>query len=414
MRILWISHDPIQDSGINRQSSSGFWKEALLELLVSDRQFVIKVAYPGKNNLKTQSGNYTFNCPVKKIYTSLPKDTLKDLKYIINDFKPDLIHIHGTEKPYGLITKAIQIPVLISLQGFISECYNSLLGEIALPVWAKEKTFKEYIFRNSFIDLHRQWYYNSAFEKEIVITNKYFAGRTEFDKNFVFKHNPNAQYYNGNELLRDEFYQSEWDITKINRHTIYTSSFTNPLKGFHVLLKAASYLKKDFPDLKIIVPGKLNRRMFNKYLGNSYFRIIQKMIDMFDLKNSLIFAGKLDGSQICQMLETTHVFVLPSFIENSSNALGEAQIVGTPCVVSSNCGGITSIIKQDKNGLFFNKGDAYDLSQKIREIFLNDELSIMLSKNSRIFGKDFHSKEKIMIQYRFIYQSIINHESTTK
>ena len=82
MKILWISHDPIRDSIINEQSSSGFWKESLLKLLISDTDKDIKVASPGKNNLKTRSGNYIFRFPLKNVYTSLPKVTLHDLIWI--------------------------------------------------------------------------------------------------------------------------------------------------------------------------------------------------------------------------------------------------------------------------------------------------------------------------------------------
>jgi glycosyltransferase involved in cell wall biosynthesis len=134
---------------------------------------------------------------------------------------------------------------------------------------------------------------------------------------------------------------------------------------------------------------------------------------MYCLNNFITFAGRLNADQICKLLSTTHVLVLPSFIENSSNALGEAQMIGVPCVASSNCGGILSIIKEHINGVFFYKGDGFDLSQKIRKIFLNDDLAKLLSKNSRDFGKDFHNKENIKNQYSNIYKSIINHESTT-
>lgn len=413
-KILWISHDPIRESVTESKSSSGFWKEALLQLLITGTDYKIKVAYPKNKYEKTSSGNYTFRFPIKKRYRDLPKSTVEDLKSIIKDYSPDLIHIHGTEKPYGLISEYIDIPILISLQGFISESYNSILANIALPIWKKEKTLKEKILRNSFLELHKNWYYNSNYERKLVKINKNFAGRTKFDKNFVQKHNSNINYFKANELLRDEFYNTEWDINSIDRYSIYTSSFGNPLKGFHVLLEAVCYLKKEFPKVKIIVPGVLSNRLKNEYLGNSYFIIIKKMIDSYSLEGNIVFAGKLDGLRISQLLKETHVFALPSFIENSSNALGEAQIIGTPCVVSSNCGGIPSIIKENENGLFFRKGDAYDLANKIKSIFLDDNLGVKLSKRGRGFGSKFHNKSTIINQYSLIYKSILSDEGNTK
>jgi glycosyltransferase involved in cell wall biosynthesis len=412
MKILWISHDPVRESITECDSTSGFWKEALLELLIKETNNEIKVAYPSKKPSKLLSGNYTFRFPKKKRYKNLPKVSKSDLLDVINDYKPDLIHIHGTEKPYGLIAEFTDVPILISLQGFISECYNSLLADISLSIWDKEKTLKERLFRNSFIDLHKNWYYNSAYEKQLVKINKNFAGRTIFDNDFIRKHNSAANYFKGNELLRDVFYNEVWNVNEIEEFSIYTSSFGNPLKGFHILLEAVGFLKEEFPTIKVTVPGVLSNRLANKYVGNSYYRIVKKMITSYGLGENVNFAGKLNGEEVSKILKKSHVFVMPSFIENSSNALGEAQITGTPCVVSSNCGGTPTLIGD--NGLVFRKGDAFDLSKKIRTIFLDSKMAIELSKKGRSFGNCFHDKTTIKKQYTSIYHSIINDESIIK
>jgi glycosyltransferase involved in cell wall biosynthesis len=404
IRILWVSHDPVRSSAEKVKSNSGFWKESLLYLLNSNPLLDIKVAFPGKQPTRE---SYTFRLPNKSVYVDLPSITCKDLQWIAGDFKPDLIHIHGTEKPYGLIKNYIATPVVISLQGFLSKSFNAVLGEIPLPVWQKKKTLKEMVFRNDFLNMHKNWYHNSFFEKKIASINLNFIGRTDFDKDFLQEYNPEANYFLGNELLRDNFFDKKWDIKNINRYSIYCSSFTNPLKGFHILLDAAYYLKKEFPAIKIVVPGIISKRMGNRFLGNSYFRIIAEKIKQYDLADNISFQGSLNGEQISNILFKTHVFVLPSFIENSSNALGEAQVAGVPCVVS-NCGGTTSIIQENKNGVYFLRGDAFSLANKIRSVFLNDELAMELSKNATIFGLHFHDKVKIYNQYSTIYQNIVD------
>jgi len=407
MKILWISHDPVREPNEFGQSSSGFWKEALLKLLIDNSGISIKVAFPGKKCSKTHSGNYTFRFTRKKIYNDLPLRTKNDLLYIINQYKPDLIHVHGTEKPYGLIVKYIKIPVLISLQGFLTESYNSLIANIALPIWKEKKTLKEIIFRNSFINLHSYWFYNAQYERQIVRLNKYFAGRTQFDEEFVLKYNSLAKYFRANETLREDFYDCGWNIGQIERHSIYISSFTNPLKGFHILLGAASFLVKEFRNLNILVPGRMTKKMVNQVFGNSYYRILKEMIEDFGLNNNITFLGALNGKEVSKILKKTHVFVLPSFIENSSNALGEAQVVGVPSIVSSECGGTESIIEENVNGLIFKKGNAFDLANKIRKIFLTDNLAMQLSENSKQFGFKFHNRETIKKQYYSIYKTII-------
>ncbi len=412
MKILWISHDPVRERNEFGKSNSGFWKESLLKLLINNPDISIKVAYPGRKCFKTASGNYTFRYPKKKIYKDLPLKTKKDLIYIIDQYKPNLIHIHGTEKPYGLIVKYIKIPVLISLQGFLTESYNSLIGSIALPIWKEKKTLKEIIFRNSFIHLHSIWFFNSYYERQIIMLNKYFAGRTQFDRSFVLNYNSTARYFKANETLRDDFYNEEWDINHIDRYSIYISSFTNPLKGFHVLLRAVGILLKEFNNIKILVPGDYTKQMITKVFGNSYYRILKDIAENLGVNRNIRFLGHLNGKEISQILKKTHVFALPSFIENSSNALGEAQLIGVPSVVSSECGGTESLIEENINGLVFKKGDSFDLANKIRQIFLNDELAKNLSENSKRFGYQFHKRETIKAQYYSIYKTIINHESS--
>jgi glycosyltransferase involved in cell wall biosynthesis len=414
MKVLWITHDPIREKINEDLSVSGFWKESLLKLLNENDKICIKYAYPGKNFSKLKSGNFTFQFPNRKRYKTLPKITLLDLKRIIDNFQPEVIHIHGTEKPYGLIKKHTNIPILISLQGFLSESYNAVLGSIPLNSWEKEKTLKEQIYKNDFLNLHKNWFFNSSYEKEIIRINKYFAGRTTFDKEVVKKNNSKASYFVANELLRNEFYIQKWDINNIDEHKVFISSFANPLKGFHVLIEAVYNLKKEFPDIKIVVPGKLTNRSVNKFLGNSYFRLINKMIKQYELENNIVFLGRLDGQQMCDEMLKSHIFALPSFVENSSNALGESQVLGVPCVVSNNCGGISSIITENENGLFFDKGNALKLTAQIRRIFLDNCLAIKLSKNSRNFGSNFHNKEKIKAQYEFIYNKLQQNESFIK
>lgn len=411
MRILWITHDPIRTAIGQGHSSSGFWKESLLKLLKEETADEITVAFPGNEKKLVAENTYNFRYHSKKVFKNLPLLSESDLLWIISECKPDLIHIHGTEIPYGLLAKKTKIPIVISLQGFISECYNLVLGDIALPVWSKEKTLKEYILKNSFIDMHNQWYQNSDCEIETVRVNKYFIGRTQFDRHFVAKHNAAAIYFSGNELLRDEFYNKKWDLQKINRHSIYSSSFTNPLKGFHILLRAAGLLIQEFPDLNITVPGILTEKMSSRIFGNSYFRMIRKLIDTNHLEKHIKFAGKLEGKEITSILQHTHLFALPSLMENSSNALGEAQITGIPCV-ASDCGGTPSIIKDGENGLLFSKGDAYELATQIRKVFLNDQLAEKLSTAARLNGSEFHSRSKILSQYSSIYKNILTFENT--
>lgn len=416
MKVLWISYDPIRlKNSKGNGSASGYWKEELLFELNKYNELEIITVFPGNKMSRLNDFQYNFRFPKKRRYRDLPKKSILDLKCIIADIKPDLIHIHGTETPFGLIKKYIDVPIVISLQGFISESFNSIIADIPLPIWSKYQTIKEKIIRNSFLDLHINWYLNSSVEKEIILINKYFIGRTSFDKNFVYKNNAiGSNYFIGNEILRDEFYHSRWSIDNLSKNVIFVSSFNNPLKGFHIVLESIKYLKLDFEDIQLIVPGELTAKLTNKIRGNSYFRYILNIIEENGLQENVKFLGKLSGLEMKEQMLNSSVFVLSSFVENSSNALGEAQLLGLPCVVSAPCGGTGDLIEDNKNGVYFNRGDSFDLSRKIKYVLDNKNIAQKLSLKSVEFGNQFYNRDNIRQQYFDIYSKIIKNESIIK
>ena len=46
----------------------------------------------------------------------------------------------------------------------------------------------------------------------------------------------------------------------------------------------------------------------------------------------------------------SHMYLCPSAIENSPNSLGEAMLLGVPCV-AADVGGISSIFENGKDGI---------------------------------------------------------------
>lgn len=75
-----------------------------------------------------------------------------------------------------------------------------------------------------------------------------------------------------------------------------------------------------------------------------------------------------------ERLLKTHVFLLPSAIENSSNSLGEAMLLGMPCV-ASNSGGTQDILEHKKEGYLYPYTEPAMCAEYISKIFENDELA---------------------------------------
>jgi glycosyltransferase involved in cell wall biosynthesis len=104
----------------------------------------------------------------------------------------------------------------------------------------------------------------------------------------------------------------------------------------------------------------------------------------------------------------SHVFVSPSFIENSSNAVCEAQLMGMP-VIASYTGGLPSLIKDGVTGLFFPVGDAPILAARVRQVLENDQLAVQLGSQAREVAVKRHDDSKIVQDILSVYEDVMRH-----
>lgn len=92
------------------------------------------------------------------------------------------------------------------------------------------------------------------------------------------------------------------------------------------------------------------------------------MIRRWKLENKVRFTGNLDAEEMKRRYLLSNVFVCPSTNENSPNSLGEAQILGVPCI-ASRVGGIPSMIPDEQCGILYPFEDTKALAAHICEVF---------------------------------------------
>jgi glycosyltransferase involved in cell wall biosynthesis len=120
----------------------------------------------------------------------------------------------------------------------------------------------------------------------------------------------------------------------------------------------------------------------------------------------VVFTGILDEKQMCERYLKSHVFVCPSSIENSPNSLGEAMILGVPCV-ASDVGGVIDLLTHREEGFVYQTDAPYMLAHYVCEIFANDDLALQFSKKARIHAIKTHNKEENTKRMMEIYREII-------
>jgi len=78
----------------------------------------------------------------------------------------------------------------------------------------------------------------------------------------------------------------------------------------------------------------------------------------------------------------------------------EAMFFGLPVIVSSDTG--PAWIARDGAGLIFKNGDAVDLSEKIKQIYINKELGRQLSQRGQVRVDDFERSSLTKMLYKKI------------
>ena len=221
-------------------------------------------------------------------------------------------------------------------------------------------------------------------EIELLQYVKTVIGRTKFDHDFSLKVNPDINYLNCNETLRDEYYLGKlWNYNKSEKHSIFISQASYPIKGFHYFLKALVMIKRKYPDVKVYVAGdRLDAETLkNKILKSSYQRYIRRLLLRHGLNKTVVFLGRLSSKEMLERYINANVSVLCSSTENSPNSLGEAMILGVP-VIASNVGGVPDMLSSaDEEMYVFD--DSYELARKINCIFEKKDKT-MLDRDNRI------------------------------
>lgn len=333
-------------------------------------------------------------------------------KEIINDFLPDIIHLNGTEYALGLeLIKANnrKIPIIASIQGLASICTRYNQGYLSNALFRRFYSFRDFMRQEDQFKRNKIMEKRGELEKVAIQELKFISGRTEWDKIHSQMINPNIQYYKCNENLRSGFYLSKkWQYENCEKYSIFSSNASNPLKGGHFILQALPYIIKKYPTVKLrlVGPNVLSNKLCDKIKFTAYQRYLRHYIKKNRLEKYVVFLGYLNEQQMISEYLNSNVYILPSCIENSSNSLCEAQLLGVP-VVSSIAGGSIDFISHNENGYLYRCEEPELLAYYVMEIFAMKKEVEVVSHKAIPIATERHNVLTNALTMINIYQSII-------
>ena len=414
MRVLWSVNTipPVIAESLGIKSAHAIsWVDAMKESIKNKCELAIVV--PGTSNASKSAVIDGIK------YYVLSSESNNNWSIILEDYKPDIIHVYGTEKTHNvhLIDKEHNnVPIMISLQGIISEYVRYYLGGIESKDIIRNYTLKDIVFNSGVFSGRRKFTKQAYYEKKMLTECMYVEGRSDWDRAITKVINPQLKYYYCPRMIRKDFFDVSWNLATCEKHTIFAHQGDYPIKGIHFLLDALSIVVKKYPDTKLYIAGKnvYERVGIKKKLSTpGYIKLINNKIRDLGLKDNIIFTGYLDANNLARLLAKMHICVTPSAIENAPNAIAEAMIVGTPCIASF-VGGNASMLDYGKCGRLYTFDEPQMLAYYIEEYFENDRLCEQFSMASRKIALKRHDPFELTEKLLGIYANVIDDFSARK
>lgn len=461
MRVLWVCNImlPVIAEHLGRETSNKEgWLSGLCSVILlrqKENRIDLHVAFPVEKEMDgyaeeivTRAG--TLHC--YGFYEDVNHAEHYDAKLeerlgsIVNRVQADVVHCFGTEYAHTLaVVRSAPNPkrVLVGIQGVcgvIAEAYMANLPESV----QQSRTFRDILKRDSMREQQQKFMLRGQREKEILRCAVNVTGRTDFDRNYVMEQNPNVHYFLMNETLRPCFYEARWKEEMCEPHSIFVSQGDYPLKGLHYMLLAADRLREKYPDLQIYVAGNSvvkHRTILEKIKISAYGKYLLGIIRENNLEDCVHFTGRLSVLEMKAQYLRSSLFVCCSSNENSPNSLGEAMILGMPCV-AADVGGISSLFTGGEDGILYKgynndcnsnkdtgnnarysdeeknpsreKGaenaeldrNVENLCKAVTEIWDNPEQTREFCKNARLHAKKTHSREDNYRKMMEIYATV--------
>jgi len=411
MKVLWFEVTP-PGRYLGESMVIGGWQDSLERIVRTSPDIELTICFETYSPLDIRVIEGVTYIPMCVTYNSSEKKLAKKtwavnaeklvplMKKVVADVQPDIIHVFGTEWPYGLIAEHTNIPVVIHIQGAIVPYNNAMyppkysfadvIREIGpLHPHRIHKAWNEYRY-----DKSRQ-----QVEQRIWKAVKHYMGRTNWDKALSEMMHPGRTYFHVEEALRLEFTNAQvsWNLPQEEKITLISTGCSTFWKGPDMLLKTAHALKEYGVNFEWKVAGSMREDVK---------RIVEMKEEKMFEENHITFLGFINPQALQEHLLSSTMYVHTAYIENSPNSICEAQCMGIP-IVSTNVGGISSLVKDGEQGLLVPANDPWQMAYAIMRLASNKDLMLRFSENSKKVAAARHNPKNILSQLLNVYNTLL-------
>jgi glycosyltransferase involved in cell wall biosynthesis len=161
------------------------------------------------------------------------------------------------------------------------------------------------------------------------------------------------------------------------------------------LIRAVKIIKNDIPDLqcKIVGTGPMEKKL--KHLSRE-----------LDLEDTIEFCGFVEKHEnVLKIINSSHIFCLPSIVEGFGIVIVEAMGCGVPFVAAE----IPPVMEasNEKGGLFFQPENWKDLAEKLKYILNNHDVYENLQKEGLSHSKKY-TGEYVGRELEILYKKLMD------
>lgn len=421
MNVLWLSvTSGLLKSHHSSSYNGGGWISGLQKVCSEHNDFKLALAYVSNiPSQKKEEDGVTYYPVYNKTQNKIGKlahyyggykkwnktKYAAEIKQIIEDFSPDIIHLFGMESPFNSIIGRTKIPLVVHLQGLLAPYDNAFY-----PIGFNDCSFKwpislrEQVLRNGYLFAKKSMHVRGEREKLLFKDVQYCMGRTKWDFQVSQLLSPKSSYFHVDEVLRSVFYQNagQWKHHNEEKVKIISTLSDTVYKGLDVILKTAHLLKTETDiDYEWHIIGIDNNA--------NIVGFFEKNLNISSGVVNVLYDGVKTADEVCNLLLSSDIYVHPSYIDNSPNSVCEAQILGIP-VIGTDVGGISSLIDNGKTGLLVPANAPFELAYFIKHLAEDKTLSLKISEKEVECATKRHDYRKIYNELITVYNTILeNH-----
>jgi len=219
--------------------------------------------------------------------------------------------------------------------------------------------------------LVRRWHSFLGMQKRVVqklehVVTVSECSRTDIADAFDRPESKIGLIYNG---IDTDTFSPQTHIQRKPLRIMTTASADQPLKGLKFLLEALAQIKPKYPDIELLIVGKLREG------GQT-----EKQLSQLQLKDHVSFVTGISTEALVEYYSEASIVVSPSLYEGFGLPAGEAMACG--CAVISSDGGALPEVVGDA-GLVVPAGDSQALAGALEQVLSDEDLRQAMGRKGR-------------------------------